>query len=56
MLRFLATRAYNRFDALWISLMAISMHEGEYVAGIVAAFLGAYVSGIVEAAAETQDK
>lgn len=48
MLRWLATLTYNRFDPIWISLCTLAIHDSEWVASIVFAVVGVFLSSVIE--------
>lgn len=52
MLRWIATRTYNRFDPIWIGLCALAICDSEWFAVIVFAVVGALLSAVIEMMAD----
>lgn len=48
MLRWLATRTYNRFDPIWIGLCALAIRDYKWFAVIVFAVVGVILSSVIE--------
>jgi hypothetical protein len=57
-MKWLTERVYNRFDALWLMIMVLAIHDKEWIMAIVIAIGGCLVSSIMEylAKATSQNK
>jgi len=49
MLSWWTTRDYNRFDAIWIGLVALAIRDRQWFAVVVFALIGAALSDCLEA-------
>ena len=43
MLKWLATRAYNRFDPVWIVMTGLALRDRNYLAALIASVIGAII-------------
>lgn len=48
MLKWLATRAYNRFDPVWIVMTGLALRDRNYLAALIASVVGVALSAVIE--------
>lgn len=56
MLRWISSPVYSRYDAIWLCMFAIALHESHFIAAIAVIVLGAVSSAVLELSANKENR